>query len=231
VAISKKTQKLTPQQREEIIRRALAGERRAELAKEFGVTRQAIEQYLINAAPTEAQKRRIEAKLTKRLTKEQTDELKKQFDTRTPEELELRPRRPFWTVDHGMQLAQKLFNKTPSVAAMKALLAPHLKRRSDAEIGDPMPQPPKPHHVDELDPELAKNKEFVAYFLSPKCLEIEQKEYEWALREWKKRNERREAEKPAPVLNPGTFVPRRHGKHAKGRGPNFTPPRKKKRRK
>jgi hypothetical protein len=221
--------KLTGQQREEIIRRVLAGERRKDLANEFGVTRQAIEQYLIKAAPTEEQKRRQEAKLTKRLTREQSDELKKHFDASTPEELELRPRRPFWTVDHGMQLAQRLFNKTPSVPAMKALLAPHLKRRTDAEIGDPMPLPPRPHHIDELEPELAKNKEFVAYFLSEKCLELERKEYEWALREWKERNERREAAKPEPVLKPGTFVPRRHGKHAKGRGANFTPPRKKKR--
>jgi transposase-like protein len=231
----KKYRKLTKEQRQEVVRRALAGESQSAIAREFGITRQAVDQQVDKALHPEKIKQQREKKLTKRLTEAQAEELGKLFETTTPEDHQLPPAGPFWTLDHGLQLAKKRFDKSPSVASMKSLIAPYLKKPKPFDHGDPMPLPPKPRHISQIDPELAKNQEYVDYYLSPLCMQIAQREYEWALREWKQRNP--DGEKPpvppapsASIMPPGTFMPRRTGKHAKSRGSNYTPPKKRKKR-
>jgi hypothetical protein len=233
-------QRLTPDQRAEATRRVLAGENAAALAKEYGCTRAYISLLKVQALDPERFKRKAEAKLSVKLTGRQTAELKHIFDTSTPELNGLIPARDQWSLSHGFQLAKKLFKKKPSVRAMKECMGEHIKRRPDE--GDPKPKPPKPHHINQLDPEMAKDKDFVAYYLSPVCEQIARKEYEFALAEWEKRNPH--GERPPPVMegDPEWEIPvpdkgyhppppgQRVGKHAKSKGSPFTKPKRRKRR-
>jgi hypothetical protein len=230
-------QRLTPEQREEATRRVLAGEKAAALAEEYGCTRAYISLLKVQALDPERFKRKAEAKLSIKLTAEQTAKLKHVLDTSTPEENDLIPARDSWSLDHGFQLAKKLFGKKPSVRAMKECMGDHIKRRPDE--GDPKPKPPKPHHINQLDPELAKDKEFVAYYLSPICEQIARKEYEFALAEWEKRNPHGEGPPPGMDVDSEWEIPterrpplpgQRIGKHAKSKGSPFTKPKRRKRR-
>lgn len=233
-------QRLTPEQRGEATRRVLAGETAAALAREYGCTRAYISLLKAQALDPERFRRKAEAKLSIKLTDKQIARLKEIFDTSTPEDNELIPAREKWSLDHGFQLAMKLFGKKPSVRAMKDCMGDHIKRRPDE--GDPKPKPPKPHHINQLDPELAKDADFVAYYLSPVCERIAWKEYEFALAEWEKRNPH--GERPVADMNedPEWEIPRptmdryppapgqRIGKHAKSKGSPFTKPKRRKKR-
>jgi len=232
--------RMTAAQRDEATQRVLAGESAARLAEEYDCTRAYISLLKAQAVDPERYKRKAEAKLSLKLTDKQTAKLKHIFDTSTPEENDLIPARESWSLDHGYQLAVKLFGKKPSVRAMKECMGDHLKRRPDE--GDPKPKPPKPHHINQLDPELAKDPDFVAYYLSPICERIARKEYEFALAEWEKRNPH--GERPVPDMNddPQWVIPQssterqppppgqRIGKHAKSKGSPFTKPKRRKRR-
>ena len=59
--------------------------------------------------------------------------------------------------------------------------------RSARHSDSPSPQPPKPHHINQILPELAQDPEFVAYYLSPICEQIAWREYECALADWNAR--------------------------------------------
>jgi hypothetical protein len=225
-------QRLTPEQREEATRRVLAGEKQANLAREYGCSRAYISLLKAQALDPERFKRKHETKLKLKLTDEELARLTHIFGTSTPEDNELVPAREKWSLDHGFQLAMKLFGKKPSVRAMKECMGDHLKRRPDE--GDPKPKPPKPHHINQLEPELAKDPDFVAYYLSPICEQIAWKEYEFALAEWEKRNPH--GERPVPEMDgdPGWEMSeaerlpppsgQRVGKHAKSKGSPFTKP-------
>jgi hypothetical protein len=233
-------QRITPEQREEATRRVVAGETAAALAKEYGCTRAYISLLKAQALDPERFRRKAEAKLSVKLTDRQIARLKEIFDTSTPEENELIPAREKWSLDHGFQLAMRLFGKKPSVRAMKECMGEHIKRRPDE--GDPKPKPPKPHHINQLDPELAKDPDFVAYYLSPVCERIAWKEYEFALAEWEKRNPHGERPPPGMDDDPAWEIPapakgwhppppgQRVGKHAKSKGSPFTKPKRRKRR-
>ncbi|MCU0751528.1 MAG: hypothetical protein MUF86_04715 [Akkermansiaceae bacterium] len=235
-----RNKRMTAAQREEATQRVLAGESAARLAEEYGCTRAYISLLKVRALDPERFRHKAEAKLSVKLTAEQIAELKHVFDTGTPEQNGLIPARDQWSLDHGFQLAKKLFGKKPSVRAMKECMGVHLERRPDE--GDPKPKPPKPHHINQLDPELAKDPEFVAYYLSPICEQIARKEYEFALAEWEKRNPH--GERPVPDVDddPQWVVPQssteRHppppgqriGKHARSKGSPFTKPKRRKRR-
>lgn len=233
-------QRFTPEQREEATRRVLAGEKAAALAAEYGCTGAYISLLKAQALDPERFRQKAEAKLSIKLTGRQIAELKQIFATSTPEANGLIPAREQWSLVHGFQLAMKLFQKKPSVRAMKECMGDHIKRRPDE--GDPKPKPPKPHHINQLEPELAKDPDFVAYYLSPVCEKIAWKEYEFALAEWEKRNPY--GERPAPVTedDPDWEIPprgpdrlppppgQRLGKHAKSKGSPFTKPKRRKRR-
>lgn len=228
--------RLNQEQREEITRRVLAGEKAKPLAEEFGVTCAYVSLLKNQALDPERFQRQVEVKFSKKLTKAEVDEIIGIVSTNTPEDLDLIPTREKWSIDHGFQLVWRLFQKKPSVRAMNEIMAPYIPRREDYQF--PKPKPPKPHHVNQLDPELAKDPEFVAYYLSPICQQIAQREYEAALADWDRRfsadAEREKAAmeaakkfaKAPPVLAPGLRV----GKHAKSKGKPFTPPKRRKKR-
>lgn len=228
--------RMTPEQREEATRRVLAGEKAAALAVEYGCTRAYISLLKAQALDPDRFKRKFEAKLKLKLTDEEIARLKHLFDTSTPEDNELIPARERWSLDHGFQLVMKLFGKKPSVRAMKECMGDHIVRRPD--FGDPKPKPPKPHHINQIDPEMAKDPDYVAYYLSPICEQIAWREYEFALAEWEKRHpngeedgpyrEPREDDWQYPAMTPQRqLVPgQRVGKHAKSKGKPFTPPKK-----
>jgi hypothetical protein len=234
-----KSRRLSPEDKKEIIRRLKAGDTLQSIGADFGVTRQAISLIRQQVFEPEKVEQKRQAKLKKRLTDEQSEEFARLLDTTTPGDHGLVPAQAIWTVDLGTQLAHKLYGKTPSVSAMKAFVGPIRKKAARIRDSDPKPQPPEPHHINQLSPELAKDKDFVAYYLSPVCEKIAWREYEIALAEWEKRNAGRE---PGPDLaedEPGEPDPEEMAKlrklaakrPGKAKGSNFTPPKRRKRRK
>ncbi|MDP3852060.1 MAG: hypothetical protein Q8Q59_16275 [Luteolibacter sp.] len=228
------THRLTKETRDEITSRVLAGEKATALATEFGVTRAYVSLLKTTALDPERFKRKAEAKLSLKLTDSEIAGLKHVFDTSTPEDNDLIPARERWSLEHGYQLALKLFNKKPSVRAMKECMGDHLTRRPDR--GDPKPKPPKPHHINQIDPELAKDPDYVAYYLSPICEQIARREYEMALADWEKRHPNGENDMRVPENDGQWEIPpdfqqtrpmspgQRVGKHAGSKGSPFTPP-------
>jgi hypothetical protein len=173
--------KLTPEQVDEIRRRVLAGEKGRALAVEFGVTRAYVSLIKCQAKNPEKTRKKNEQKLRRLLTPAQEAQLEETIGGSKPEDHEFYHYK-FWSRDAIRDLAQKLFGKSISVATAKRFVLPPDPRRWDAR-----PQPPRPRDVKYLSPELAADPEFVAYYLSPIALQIEQKTYEFALKEWEKR--------------------------------------------
>jgi hypothetical protein len=224
------TQRLNQEQREEITRRVLAGEIAASLGREFGVTRAYVALLKAQALDPQRFQRKQEEKFAKKLTPAQVEEFRRIVSTSTPEEQELIPAKEHWTLDHGFQLAWKLFQKKPSVRSVKEIMTPWMPKREDYQF--PKPKPPKPHHINQLDPEMAKDPDFVAYYLSPICQQIAQREYELALADWEARfaGEEPSQEMVEPGSPPLATLGRRIGKHAKSKGSPFTPSKRKKKR-
>lgn len=230
------TYRLSKETRDQITRRVLAGEKATALAVEFGVTRAYVSLLKATALDPERFKRKAEAKLSLKLTGKEIDRLKQVFDTSTPEDNDLIPARQRWTLEHGFQMAWKLFSKKPSVRAMKEYMGDLLTRRPD--FGDPKPKLPQPIRTNQIDPELAKDPSYVAYIQSPVYQQIARREYEMALADWERRHpdgaedratpeNEGQPETPAdfratPPRSPGQRV----GKHAKGKGSPFTPSKK-----
>lgn len=212
--------------RDQITSRVLAGEKAAALAVEFGVTRAYVSLLKATALDPERFKCKVEAKLSLKLTERQTARLKEVFDTSTPEDNDLIPAREKWTLEHGFQMAWKLFSKKPSVRAMKECMGELLVRRLD--YGDPKPTPPKIQTINQIDPELAKVPDYVAYIQSPIYQQIARREYEMALADWERRNPEAttdHGEAPASLQPPNPVLSgQRVGKHSKSKGSPFTPP-------
>lgn len=232
-----KVQRLTKEARDELTRRVLAGEKGPQLAKEFGVTRAYVSLVKVTALDPERFKRKAEAKLLRKLTEAEIARLQEIFKTSTPEDHDLLPIRERWALEHGIELARKLFGKTPSPRAMRACMGDLLKRRPAHEY-DPKPMPPKVKTLKQIDPELAKDPTYVAYIQSEIYQKIAWREYEMALADWKRRHPEdgdegagaESAGKPDfPKSLPSTAAPapgQRVGKHAKSKGSRFTPPKK-----
>jgi len=230
------THRLSKETRDEITTRVLVGEKAAALAIEFGVSPAYVSLLKATALDPERFKRKAEAKLSLKLTAQETEELKQVFATSTPADNDLIPARKNWTLEHGFQMAWKLFSKKPSVRGMKECMGGLLKRRSDP--GDPKPQPPQPIRFNQINPELAKDPSYVAYVQSPIYQKIAQKEYEMALAEWERRHPDGEEsvamlgnEEPVEDIADSRALPSRSfaqpsGKHSKGKGSPFTPPKK-----
>lgn len=250
---------LTEEQREEILRRLATGETQVSVAKDFNVTRAAISLLKQRTANPERFAARYDLK--KRLSPQEADTLKQTFDTSLPKDHGLDVLGPapsrLWTMDRGYALAEKLFGRQPSVRVMKACMGEHLIRRPDGDLTPP--EPPQPRDLRRLPPELAADKDFVKYYLSPIALQIEQREYELALEHYHKHRaefEKRQAEQAArdilpaeldddewsgewspppltkdlPDLPPTPGPGHRIGKHAKSKGSPFTKPKRKKNR-
>ena len=229
--------KLTREERDEITRRVLAGEQQADLAREFGVTRQCVSLLKIHAERPEEYHEFLQRKRTRKLMDAEKEKFLHILATSTPEKQKLIPAREKWSLEHGRQLIERLFHKKASPASLKKMMEPYIPKRSEFKFGKP--QPPKKHHINQLDPELAKDKDYVKYYLSPICEQIAWREYEMALADWEERFAHEEGgdevKKPAPEpvkpAAPAELAPRlRIGKHAKSKGSPFTPAKRKKKR-
>lgn len=173
--------KLTPEQVEEIRRRVLAGEKGNALATEFGVTRAYVSLIKCQARNPDKARRKNGQTLRRMLSPEQEAQLVETMAASKPEDQGFYHYK-FWSRDAIRDLALKLFGKSISVATAKRFVRP-----PDPRLWDARPQPPRPRDIKYLSTELAADPEFVAYYLSPIALQIEQKTYEFALREWEKR--------------------------------------------
>jgi hypothetical protein len=251
---------LTLEQREEILRRLATGETQTAVAKDFNVTRAAIS--LLKQRTADPERFAARYGLKKRLSAQEADTLKQTFDTSLPKDHGLDVLGPapskMWTLERGYALAEKLFGRQPSVRVMKSCMGGHLARRPDGELMPP--EPPPPRDLRRLSPELAADKSFVKYYLSPIALQIEQREYELALEHYQKHRaalEKRQADQashdilpaelddsewaddwaPPPLAADHSELPptpapgQRVGKHAKSKGnPSTKPKRRKKHR-
>jgi hypothetical protein len=245
---------LTQSQLAEIHRRIGEGEVLAAIARDFGVTRAAISFIKQQAADPERFKAKRPPK--KLLSPSEMATFKHAFGHSLPADhgLEFVGHHPpaQWTLERGYALAQQLFGRKPSMRAMKECMGTHLFRQPDYGLAPP--QPPGPRDVRRLPPDLAADKEFVKYYLSPIAAQIEQREYELALEQYHqklaKARERQLAQPPDPAA-PGAladdewpddppaaplaaagFPPppgQRVGKHAKSKGSPFTKPKRRKR--
>ncbi|MBC8126537.1 MAG: hypothetical protein H8M99_05255 [Gloeobacteraceae cyanobacterium ES-bin-144] len=224
--------RLSKEQRDEATRRVLAGEKASALGKEYGVSRAYITYLKANAVKPEHFKRKAEKMLTRKLTEAEAETFQQIIASRTPEDLDLIPHSEKWTLDHGRQLALRLFKKELSARALTDYVSPYMPRREDFRFTKP--QPPKPHHINQISPEFANDPDYVAYYLSPICEQIAWREYEWALADWNKRfadKEESVEENESAAAQESVFLPgRRIGKHAKSKGSPFTPPKRRKRR-
>jgi len=228
-------QRLSREQRDELTRRVLAGEKSMPLAEEFKVSRAYVSLLKNQALYPERFAR--EKFLTKKLTDAELEKLREVLASSTPTDHDFYPHSEHWSIDYGYRLAEKLFQKRPSKRVIVEAVTPLLRKREDFRFT--RPQPPKPHHISQISLEFASDPDFVAYYLSPICQQIAQREYELALADWEARfagpEERIKAEldelaagvpEDFRVATPG----KRIGKHAKGKGSPFTPSKRRKRR-
>jgi transposase len=247
--------KLTAEQREEILRRLAAGETQASIGRDFQVSHTTV--YLVKKQASEAGQADRERAFKKRLLPAETDRLKSTIQETLPTDHGIRttePEKPdVWTITRARELARKLFGKSPSVRALTECVPQAPPRVYD--FGLTPPKPPGPPNVDLLPPDLAADKDFVKYYLSPIARQIEQREYEAALahyherlaREGKLKAEAPEAETgsetdsddelsppPSPPVARAGFPTgppapgTRVGKHAKSKGNPFTKPKRRK---
>lgn len=175
--------RLTPAQREEITRRALNGEKQATLAKEFQISAAYI--YLLKKAALQPAPAVDPSKWKSKLSPREQEQLRDVFATSTPELQKLEQPDTGWTIQHGQQLAKRFFGKSASVRIITDLITPYLPKRKPYEFK--RPQPPKPHHISQLSPELAADPEFVAYYLSAKSEKLAWREYEIAVADYDSR--------------------------------------------
>lgn len=195
---------LTLEQREEVLRRLATGETQVSVAKDFHVTRAAISLLKQRTIHPERYAKRYDLK--KRLSPEETATFKHTLDTSLPTDHGLNilgpavPRR--WTLQRAYALAGKLFGRQPALRVMKECLGDHLTSRPDDYLTPP--DPPAPRDIRRLPPEFAADKNFVKYYLSPIALQIEQREYELALKDFHKLrsgHENRQTAKNIPPKN------------------------------
>ena len=246
---NKVTFKLSKEDKQTILDRLKAGETQTVIARDFDVTRQYVSMlYVKHFKPEQYAKTKEGQKgFKKRLTDEERESFIEQLKKTTPEEHGLIPHRQHWSIDHARQLAERLYDKTPSVRVLNEIVPPINKAKRKALGPDPKPQPPKPACIEQLEPEHAEDKEFVKYYLSEASQKIRWRTYEAALREWEKRNHGK-TDSPAPIEHvaeddddddfgmPDPAELKRLEKiiehqPKKNKGSNFTPPKRRKRKK
>jgi hypothetical protein len=234
--------KLTKEQREEILRRVLAGESASALAVEFGCTRANVSLIKVTALYPERFHKQAEQKLTKRLTAEQKELfLKTLAETEPGDHFSRRKEKDlpyYWDVDTALRLTEKLFNKRPGKRWLESLLPKRRKGPSNHyPFGPEAPLPPKPFDIRNVPPELASDKSYIAYLKSPVYARIQQREYELAYAHWESlqkpaaRSRKKAQEPPAPPVEDLELPPpgKRVGKHAKSKGSPFPKPKRRKR--
>ncbi len=227
----KKRTRLTKEQKEELLRRHLAGEMAVPLSKEFGVTGEYVRLLKRQHLDPERFLAIEQNKLSKKLTPEETEKFTKILSTTTPMDHGFPPHPKWWDLEHGANLAEKSFGKKPSMRFLKELMEPYIPKRKDFKWEKP--QPPGPPRLEDISPEFASDPDYVAYYMSPVYQKIRQREYELALADYEERfaeeDEREERMKSLPAGDFQSFsnhpqVGKRIGKHAKSKGSPFTRP-------
>ena len=224
--------RITPEQRDQIAQRKLAGEKTIALAKEFGVSSSYVNMLKIQSVDPTRYAKTANPSL-KKLTDAEFVEIQQVLATTTPADhgIKSHSRSSTWLIEHGQPLAEKLFQKRPSIRAVKEFMAPHLSSKKLFEFT--RPTPPVPHHIDQIPPELASDPSYVAYYLSPICEQIAWRSYECALKDYDERfagvEQLHDAPDAATPPKIATSQNKRTGKHAMSKGSPFTPPKKKRR--
>ncbi len=179
--------RLSTAQRKEIIERIKAGEIPAALAREYGVSRQAV--HALRERTLNPESNYQKNILRSKLTPSQRAQLIEVLRTTTPVDHGLEgeghghPER--WNSDRVLALGRRLFDKRLYLKTIRQCIQVACPdRRWDPNA---RPEPPKPPDIRDLSPEMADDEEFVKYYFSPLCQQIRQREYEWELREYEKR--------------------------------------------
>lgn len=202
--------KLTPEQRHDILRRYQEGEKVSPLAREYGVSRQAIDSLVKYHLDPQCRVRKQQ--LHSRMLPEERKKLVEILRTTLPRDhgvhKEGHGHPDVWNSARVMALGRKLFDKKLYAYATRECIQ---EARPDPRFDpDAKPQPPGPPDIRDLTPELAEDKDFVKYYFSPISQQIRQKEYEWALREWEARQERKSKGEAAEPPKRGRGRPKKN---------------------
>lgn len=174
---------LTPAQRGEVAARLKAGEPGSALAREFGVSRQAVHQikqrqdYLEGNSPAPPKRGRV-PKL--KLREQEWEQIKEQLLATKPADHGFDrmgdERRDLWSLERALQLSLKLTGRKPSRFRMKAVLE---------EVLPPLPpswlrnlEPPVRLTRETLTDSQRADPELAAYLLSDVYWRIQQREHE-----------------------------------------------------
>jgi hypothetical protein len=182
--------RLTKEQHQEIFARLQAGESGSALAREFKVSRQAIH-FLkctleFRAGLTDKPPRR-QTELKMKLMPDQWAALARIVRESRPIDHDLHQLgdapQSWWTLERGLELARRLFHRTPAKYRMKELLDTHATRPKRADDPDEIPPPPVRHTLETLTASERADPELAAYLVSETYWRIQQREYEIMLRE------------------------------------------------
>jgi hypothetical protein len=213
----KKRSRLTPADRATIVARVKSGETLAAVGQDYGISRQAVQQMrnkedikagLIKRDP----KRRITPK--KHLFDDEWQQLEKLIKETTPGDHGLiqldDSAAGVWSMPRAMALARKVFGRSPSVIRMQALLKRVAPRTRRVWPLNAPPEPPVRYTRKTLPLSAIEDPEFGRYLLSDICWQIQQREYELALKDYESRLEldpRGSAKQTAPLSVDEDFDP------------------------
>ena len=191
------THRLTKEQRDEITRRVMAGEKATALGKEFGVTRAYVALLKAQALDPERFSARLRRNSRANSPRPSCRSLRGPSPT-TRRKIWDSSREEKWSLEHGHQLAWNLFQKKVSVRLVTDCATPHMPETWRF----PLHQTPTAEETSRQ-PDRSRTGEdpdYVAYYLSPICEQIAWREYELALADWEARfarDEEREMADPA----------------------------------
>lgn len=174
--------RVTPEQREKILERLEAGEKQAPIADEYGVTRQYIsliwKRYKeIGLAAALGHERRGRPKAEPLTPAEQT-QIRPVWQNKKPADFGLEPA-DVWTLNSAKEAARRTIGRAPVANEVAALLKrwkiPHRRHMAHAPSST---EAPWDREVDlkNLDPELRKDKSFLAYLKSPEAKALRERE-------------------------------------------------------
>lgn len=115
--------RLNKAQRAEITRRVMQGENAAALGREFGVTRAYVSLLKAYVLYPERYVLKGQKRLSRKLTPDELRRFQSSLARGTPETYDMKPAASFWSHDHALQLAWKLFRKRPSKRVIKLCLS------------------------------------------------------------------------------------------------------------
>ena len=236
--------RLTKDERAEVREALQRGEKAADLAARYGISRQAVS-LIKRALDAEsgdpkalaARKRRQSKMRTMKLDTEEWAKLSTILQSSTPLDHHLAKEDDFqpesWNPDRTSKLAKKLFDRTPARGRVIKLLA-ELFPQPENYPGSKHQKPEPPVRITKamISPEFRDDPSYVAYVTSETYWKIQQRTYELELAEY----ERHQAGLPPhseehdEPLRPQAPLPARPPAKRR-KGPAFTKPKRRKKRK